>query len=219
VRLGAWLPNPAIANTWQLSRAKPPNALTTLFRELAGLSSDQGKAVYLSDGGHFENLGLYEMVRRRCRHIVVVDAGADPDADFSDLGNAVHKIRIDHNIEITFHPTLEIGSRLKPLKPFYWFAYAKIVYPEGGPEGELIYIKPSDLPDMPMDVRAYRNANDAFPHQPTYDQFFGETQFESYRQLGLSEMQALAGDASSFADLFAHVQTELAKKKPTSAGP
>lgn len=219
VRLGAWLPNPAVANTWHLSRAKPPNALVTLFRELAGLSSDQGKAVYLSDGGHFENLGLYEMVRRRCRHIVVVDAGADPDADFGDLGNAVHKIRIDHNIEIKFHPTLEIGSRLKPLKPFYWFAYAKIVYPEGGPEGELIYIKPSDLPDMPMDVRAYRNANDSFPHQPTYDQFFGETQFESYRQLGLSEMQELAGTAATLADLFAHVQTELAKKKRTSEGP
>jgi hypothetical protein len=214
VRLGAWLPNPAIANTWQLSRAKPPNALVTLFRELAGLSSDQGKAVYLSDGGHFENLGLYEMVRRRCRHIVVVDAGADPDADFGDLGNAVHKIRIDHNIEINFHPTVDIGSRLKPLKPFYWFAYARIVYPEGGPEGELIYIKPSDLPDMPMDVRAYRNANDSFPHQPTYDQFFGETQFESYRQLGLSEMQELAGNAASFADLFALVQTKLAPAAP-----
>lgn len=214
VRLGAWLPNPAIANAWHLRQAKPPNALVTLLRELAGLSSDKGKAVYLSDGGHFENLGLYEMVRRRCRHIVVVDAGADPDADFGDLGNAVHKIRIDHNVEINFHPTLEIGSRAKPLAPFYWFAYAKIVYPDGAPEGELIYIKPSDLPDMPMDVRAYRNANDSFPHQPTYDQFFGETQFESYRQLGLSEMGELAGNAGTFADLFALVQSRLAPRGP-----
>jgi hypothetical protein len=156
------------------------------------------------------------MVRRRCRHIVVVDAGADPDADFSDLGNAVHKIRIDHNIEVNFHPTLEIGSREKPIKPFYWFAYATIAYPEGT-TGELIYIKPSDLPDMPMDVRAYRNANDSFPHQPTYDQFFSETQFESYRQLGLSEMQELADKAGSFADLFTLVQTKLAEKKLAQA--
>src|SRR5262249_3875394 len=109
VRLGLWLPNPATASTYDLSRAKPPNALVTLFRELVGLSSDQDKAVYLSDGGHFENLGLYEMVRRRCRHIVVVDAGADPNAEFGDLGNAVHKIRVDHNIAIVFHPTIAIG--------------------------------------------------------------------------------------------------------------
>jgi len=81
----------------------------------------------------------------------------------------------------------------------------------------LIYIKPSDLPDMPMDVRAYRNANDSFPHQPTYDQFFSETQFESYRQLGLSEMQELADKAGSFADLFTLVQTKLAEKKLAQA--
>jgi len=213
VRLGAWLPNPAIANTGHLTRAKPPNALLTLIRELAGLSSDRGRAVYLSNGGHFENLGLYEMVRRRCRHIVVVDAAADPDAGFQDLGNAVHKIRIDQDIEINFHPTLEIGSRQNPLKPFYWYAHAQIIYPEGA-TGELIYIKPSDLPDMPMDVRAYRNANGSFPHQPTYDQFFGETQFESYRQLGFSEMQELADKADSFADLFALVKKKLAPQGP-----
>jgi predicted acylesterase/phospholipase RssA len=213
VRLGAWLPNPAIAKTGHLSRAKPPNALLTLLRELAGLSSDRGRAIYLSDGGHFENLGLYEMVRRRCRHIVVVDAGADPDSNFEDLGNAVHKIRIDQDVEVNFHPTLKIGSRQDPLEPFYWYAHAKISYPEGA-TGELIYIKPSDLRDMPMDVRAYRNANDSFPHQPTYDQFFGESQFESYRQLGFSEMQELADKAESFADLFMLVKTKLAPPGP-----
>ena len=58
--------------------------------------------VYLSDGGHFENLGLYEMVRRRCRLIVVIDAGCDPDFAFEDLGNAVRKIYIDLGIRIQF---------------------------------------------------------------------------------------------------------------------
>ena len=214
VRLGAWLPNPAVAQTEQLARAKAPNALVTLLRELGGMSSDKGNAVYLSDGGHFENLGLYEMVRRRCRYVVVVDAGADPSAGFQDLGNAVHKIRIDQDIEIKFHPTPRISSRGHPADPFYWYAYAQIAYPEGGEPGELIYIKPSDLPDMPMDVRAYRNVNDSFPHQPTYDQFFSESQFESYRQLGLSEMDELADDTRSFADLFKLVQARLAPHAP-----
>ena len=63
-----------------------------------GLTTDDRPYVYLSDGGHFENLGLYEMVRRRCRFIVVSDAGCDPDFVFEDLGNAVRKIAIDLGI-------------------------------------------------------------------------------------------------------------------------
>ena len=56
----------------------------------------------LSDGGHFENLGLYEMVRRRCRFIVLSDAGCDPGITFEDLGNAVRKISIDLNLINSF---------------------------------------------------------------------------------------------------------------------
>ena len=209
VRLGAWLPNPAIASTRELSRAKPPNALVTLGRELLGRSNDAGKAVYLSDGGHFENLGLYEMVRRRCRRILVIDADADGQAYFEDLGNAVRKIRIDLDIEIVFDPTVAIGSRAQPLNPFRWFAYAEIRYPETEIRGELIYLKPSDLPDMPMDVRAYRNLHGDFPHQSTIEQFYCESQFESYRQLGQSEMLKLAGTAASLDELFTAARRQL----------
>lgn len=208
VRLGAWLPNPATASTTQLARARPPNALVTLARELMGLSSVHGGAVYLSDGGHFENLGLYEMVRRRCRYIVVVDAGADPDAGFADLGNAILKIRVDLDVEISFDPPIAITSRSNPTKPVHWFGCGKIHYSEKE-KGELLYLKPADLPDVPMDVRAYRNAHDAFPHQPTIDQFFSESQFESYRKLGWSEMDDLAKDAGSFDALFKRARDKL----------
>jgi len=173
-----------------------------------GLSSAQGGAIYLSDGGHFENLGLYEMVRRRCRYIVVVDAGADPDAGFADLGNAVLKIRVDLDVEISFEPPIAITSRSNPIKPVHWFACGEIHYPEGE-KGELLYVKPADLPDVPMDVRAYRNAHDAFPHQPTIDQFFSESQFESYRELGFSEMHDLAKHTDSFDALFARARDKL----------
>ncbi|HVZ10393.1 patatin-like phospholipase family protein [Rhodopila sp.] len=204
VRLGAWLPNPAIATTSQLQQAKPPNALLTLARELMGKADDRGDSVYLSDGGHFENLGIYEMVRRRCRRILVVDAGADGAASFEDLGNAVRKVRIDFDVDIQFDPAVvPIGSRDAPLTPFRCFAYGLVHYPEGGPPGELIYVKPADLPAVAMDVRSYRNLNLAFPHQSTLDEFFGESQFESYRQLGLDEMSQLApmgGDLKYFFD-------------------
>ena len=67
-----------------------------------GNTTDRYKYVNLSDGGHFENLGLYEMVLRRCHYIVVSDAGEDPECSFADLGEAVRKIRIDFGIPIEF---------------------------------------------------------------------------------------------------------------------
>ncbi len=210
VRLGAWLANPAGASAIELRQPKPPNALFTLLRETLGRTDDRSREVYLSDGGHFENLGLYEMVRRRCRHIVVVDAGADPGTDFADLGNAVRKAFIDQNIEIRFEPPVSIGSRTKPAKPALNYAYAKVIYPEGG-EGELIYIKPCYPDDVPIDVRAYGSASDLFPHESTLEQWFGESQFESYRRLGDFETKSLGMDQpyNTVAAFFADVHAQL----------
>ncbi len=202
VRLGAWLPNPAMASTGQLLQAKPPNALLTLARELLGLTDDLGKAVYLSDGGHFENLGLYEMIRRRCRYIVVVDAGEDSKAWFEDLGNAIRKARIDFDVEIDFDPPVGIGSRDRPSTPFRSFACATIRYPESQTTGRLIYLKPCAPPDMPMDVRSYFNAHANFPHDSTTEQFFTESEFESYRQLGQTEALKLIRGAGTLAACF-----------------
>jgi hypothetical protein len=208
VRLGAWLPNPAMASTSELSLAKPRNALITLARELLGMSDDRGGAVYLSDGGHFENLGLYEMIRRRCRRILVVDAGEDPNASFEDLGNAIRKIRIDFDVAIEFTPQVAIGSRQKPLEPFRSFAYGRIRYPESDTPGELIYVKPADFADVSMDVRSYRNLHETFPHQSTLEQFYGESQFESYRELGRCETGLLAPGATTLDAFFDGVRRQ-----------
>jgi hypothetical protein len=215
VRLGAWLPNPATASAHELLQAKPPNALLTLTRELLGLTDDQGKAVYLTDGGHFENLGIYEMVRRRCRYILVVDAGEDPTATFEDLGNAVRKARIDLDIEIEFDPPVGIGSRTKPVMPFRIIACATIRYPENDKTfGRLIYLKPCDPAYMTIDVRAYLNEHPAFPHDPTLEQFFTESEFESYRQLGLTETLKLAFGAATLPALFAQAQKAVQSDQP-----
>jgi hypothetical protein len=215
VRLGAWLPNPALASAAQLRRAKPPNALVTLARELLGLTHDRGGAVYLSDGGHFENLGLYEMVRRRCRYILVIDAGEDPRASFDDLGNAVRKIRIDFDVRIEFQPPVAIGSRDKPVDPFRSFACATIHYPESpAVPGQLIYLKPADPPGSPIDVRAYRNLHDKFPHETTLEQFFTESRFESYRQLGEAEVGVLGQGADSLPVFFETASQQVATKEP-----
>jgi hypothetical protein len=210
VRLGAWLANPASASAQALREPKPPNALFALAREMLGLTDDRGPEVYLSDGGHFENLGIYEMVRRRCHYIVVVDAGADPDADFTDLGNAVRKSFIDQNIEIRFKPSVAIGSRNKPVLPRRSYAYAEVFYPEGGPPGELVYLKPCYLSDVPIDVRAYGSTSEAFPHEPTLEQWFTESQFESYRRLGYYEMDLLGKPRyAAIADFIRDAHTQL----------
>ena len=78
IRLGWWLGNPGPAGMTTYHQASPTLSIRPLLAEAFGLTDACHPYVYLSDGGHFENLGLYEMVRRRCHCILVVDAGCDP---------------------------------------------------------------------------------------------------------------------------------------------
>ena len=185
-RLGAWLgnPGPAGARTWK--HAGPRSAIRSLVNEAFGLTSNQNEYVYLSDGGHFENLGLYEMVLRRCHGIVVLDSGCDPDFSYDDLGNALRKIRIDLRIPITFDDAAMQPLRGRRLR----CSMATIRYgavDEGAKDGWLIYVKPMCLGNEPPDVANYGRSNPEFPHQSTNNQWFDETQTESYRMLGAHE--------------------------------
>jgi len=184
VRLGGWLPNPAIVRGPGLRNGKPPNALLALAAEMLGLAGGTGSAIYLTDGGHFDNLGLYEMIRRGCNLIVVVDAGADPGYAFADLASAVREIRIDMNVEITFPMPMPMTSEKKWTPQSGPYALAKITWRDPPATGHLLYVKPCRLPAMPVDVRGYASQDRAFPNDSTLDQFFTESQFESYRKLG-----------------------------------
>lgn len=196
VRLGAWLPNPAAerCSAADMARSSPGNALIPLFSELAGWSDSTSRYVYLSDGGHFDNLGLYEMVRRRCRLIFVSDAGCDPQCRFEDLGMAIRKIWIDFQVRITLDK-VGIVPRGRAQAGDVSYATGTIVYPEAdAPPGHLIYLKPSYLAwAAPIDVRSYAEANEDFPHESTADQWFSESQFESYRRLGEAAVIELGG--------------------------
>ncbi len=187
LRLGAWLgnPGPAGAKTWRHSG--PRSALAWLAREALGLTNDRSPYVYLSDGGHFEDLGLYEMVRRRCRRIVVVDAGQDPDLALADLGNALRKIRIDFGVAIAFEDGELADLRARRRR----CASAAIPYAPGE-VGALLYLKPVLLGTEAPDVLSYAAAHPAFPHQSTLEQGFDESQTESYRLLGLQTIEDIA---------------------------
>lgn len=188
-RLGWWLGNPgdAGANTWTLPG--PHYSVRPLWDEALGFTTDTNPYVYLSDGGHFENLALYEMILRRCGFIVVVDAGCDPNYTFEDLGNAVRKIRIDFGVQIEFRE-----SPLKTVVERDHCAVADVRYSsvDGGvQDGVLLYIKPVLTGDEPADVANYASSDKAFPHQSTADQWFDESQFESYRRLGLHSIEEI----------------------------
>lgn len=191
VRLGRWFPNPAAVKDPQTMKRKSPRFAAFWFlRELLGSTNKRKEWVYLSDGGHFENLGIYELVRRRCRYIVAVDAGADPESTFSDLGNAVRKCRVDFGVDIQVDLTSLTPSSSSG-RPRRGSVLGKVTYPTDGTQpgftGDILYIKlslPSDLNTQPADILAYRKEQPAFPHQPTTDQWFTEAQFESYRELG-----------------------------------
>jgi hypothetical protein len=190
VRLGWWLANPRgdNANYW---RTKPRVALRPYFMEMFGLTSETERWVYLSDGGHFENLGIYEMVRRRSRVIVVSDAGCDPDYTFDDLGNALRKIWIDLGVRIEIHGLDRLKKRFKerptPATQEPYWAVGRIRYSAadgGGDDGWLLYLKSGLHGTEPMDVLSYAMTHTEFPHETTANQFFTESQFESYRMLG-----------------------------------
>jgi len=215
VRLGWWLGNPGThgASTWRQSG--PGYAVGPLFSEAIGNTTNSYKYVNLSDGGHFENLGLYEMVLRRCKFILVVDAGQDFDYVFEDLGNAIRKIRIDLGIPID----LKVVSPKKGDGPINRCAYGTIRYSvvdKSKSDGALIYIKPVIYGDEPPDVSNYAAAHPEFPHEPTTDQWFGESQLESYRLLGLHAIEAICGEdwePKSLPLFFDQVQDDLARAK------
>ena len=178
-RLGWWLANTSHPTKPRADSA--PFSAGWLLAELLGLTRDGGRYVYLSDGGHFENLGLYELVRRRCRFVLCVDAGADPLGTFADLGNAVHKCRVDFGADIRVDVgALRRGSDGTSPRNC---AVGSIAYADGS-IGTLLYLKPTLTGGEPTDVAHYASAHPTFPHESTADQFFDEAQFESYRRLG-----------------------------------
>ncbi|NOJ93799.1 hypothetical protein HMI51_12780 [Corallococcus coralloides] len=183
-RLGLWWPHP--------TRGRGHRGLSAFavglpfYKEMFGMSRAQGRDVHLSDGGHFENLALYELVRRHCRYILVSDCGVDPELAFDDFGNAVRRVREDFGVDIRID--------LSPLRPGpdglarQPMVAGDIHYPTGD-TGVLLMIRPTLMGNEPADVTQYKARNAAFPHESTGDQFYDEAQWEAYRRLGEHEAE------------------------------
>lgn len=183
VRLGRWCPNPRKA-AWQQS--SPRVGLFSLLAELFGLTNADATYVYLSDGGHFDNLGIYELVRRRCRLIIAVDVASDGALAFADLGNAIRKVGTDLHVRIDLDVSklAQLGGEglCGASCAVGTVRYSQV--DQGGVDGTLLYIKPAIVGRENADLLNYRKVHPAYPHESSVDQWFDETQFESYRALG-----------------------------------
>lgn len=201
IRLGYWVRNPKnLQRPKQFIRNVFRSVLrstSSLWSEITGqLYTDISDEVYLTDGGHIENLGVYELLRRRCGFIICVDAEADPEMRFSSFMTLQRYASIDLGIQIILpweklqkttvqwmgYDPLASGSSMSPSSDPH-AAIGTIRYP-GGKKGLLLYIKSSLTGDEPDYVRDYARRYPSFPHEHTGKQFFNEEQFEVYRALG-----------------------------------
>ena len=207
VRLGWWISNPRKTDMWRAAdnRPTPKFALRYLLNELFGQANDRSNFVNLSDGGHFENMGLYELVRRRCKFIVVCDAEQDTDMKFCGIGIAINRCRADFGAEIDLdlrplqiqqdgfsraHCVVGTIQYPPPIQQPLSNTATATVCPCLGEtaddlyKGTILYIKSSLAGDEPADILSYKLQHDTFPQDSTANQWFTETQFEGYRRLG-----------------------------------
>ncbi|MBR0850600.1 patatin-like phospholipase family protein [Bradyrhizobium diazoefficiens] len=215
VRLGRWIRHPldivryadaGLSERWWRGSAGPTYLLREAFFKSGTAITERrpddtswAGFLFLTDGGHIENLGIYELLRRRCSLIVAVDAEADPAYTSNSLIQLQRFARIDLGTRIVmdWEP---VGARAKEVSkeiaaakrdPAHGphVALGLIDYPplEAGGDrqrGVLVYVKSSLSGDENDYVMAYKARNPAFPQESTMEQLFSEEQFEAYRSLG-----------------------------------
>ena len=192
LRLGYWTRNPKTKKMLGSPNFFTPGLWTEIFRN--GFSENDDD-VLLSDGGHFENTGIYELIRRKCNLIIVSDGGEDHKFNFDDLANAIEKARVDFGTKIKFMDENRVDSILPGSSGEGLFekkyeiskrgyAFADIYYGDNETRGTLVYMKLAMIEGLATDVYSFKGVNPLFPHESTADQFFNEKQFEAYRELG-----------------------------------
>lgn len=192
-RLGYWVPTP-LQKRGRLVPKKPNHFMPNFIYSIPGHGHCECSSyLELSDGGHFDNLGVYELLRRKLRLITVCDGEADKETAYSSFVTLIR--RAEERFGVTFEFEHELGPArlIRNEEPGRYpsnatFAkaghfVARINY-EGGETGVLIYMKTTLVTDLTMKALSYAGANPHFPDQSTADQFFDEEQFEAYRELG-----------------------------------
>ncbi len=195
-----------------------------LLREMTARYRSTTARVNLSDGGHIEDSGVYELLRRKVPTIVYCDNGEDAGYHFEDLEILVRKARLDIGVSVEVATPGDVLARVGiggagiflNGRTGDWrararsrshadpaFALLLLVRDAAGMQvGTIVLLKPSLFGALPADVWGYAEQHAGFPHEATSDQFFTEAQWESYRKLGVMMMQQLLTASPQQADLF-----------------
>ena len=225
LRLGVWYPNPRFLNDpderkWYATHHPRP---VHLAKEALGLHRADDRWVYVTDGGHYENLGLVELLRRRCSEVYCFDASGDTPDTFGTLADAMRLAREEMEIEIVFDPT--------PLKPnddgiSPIGVWAGVIRYQDGARGWLVLAKLAVPMTAPFDIIDLARTLPAFPNHPTADQLYTDQKFEAYRALGFhlgqqaaelgSEIRALMGAGQIVEDA---VRNATERRRPPARDP
>ena len=189
VRLGVWVPNPANVDRYRArqNRRLFPYAFTHasyLLREMFGYDHANSKFLYVTDGGHYENLGLVELLRKRCTKIVCIDASGEKIDSFGTIFDAIRMADSELQVDFSsFDPTVMGPAAHDPTLVETPYVKGKFSY-DGGKVGEIVIVKAGVPIDAPAELLDYRKGNPSFPYDTTLDQFFGADRFDAYRRLG-----------------------------------
>jgi len=222
VRLGRWIPHPGavkqiVDGTSCVKRWRHRPGWTYFIREVVRRYRHEAHYVYVTDGGHWENLGLVEALRRGCNHIVAISAAGDGAFSHATLAEAVELARTDLGIEIEMGEVWRMRSSVAE-KPAERLPSGRQYLLQDGDQpslgvvsefgftsgtfrrravdpphdtGTILLIEATMVDELPIDVHAYAESHHEFPDVSTGDQFFINRDFESYRMLG----RVLAEDA------------------------
>ena len=216
VRLGVWIPNPRrilladeLGDRYdrQLAddgkrQAFPINPRPSyLLREMFGRNHLDARFIYVSDGGHYENLGLVELLRRGCTTIWCVDASGEAIDTFGTIADAVAIARSELAVDIDIDPRVMAPDPKATGSAARFVRGTHVVCPiryHDGTVGTLVLIKAGVPEDAPVDVLQAHRRWKSFPCDPTSNQLYTAQRFDAYRSLGyFSTCRAFADPAAA----------------------
>ena len=188
VRLGVWVPNPArvCKDRGRSNRRLFPYAprMLYLLREMFGYDHASSRFLYVTDGGHYENLGLVELLRKRCTKIICIDASGEQIDSFGTIFDAMRLANSELQVDFSsFDPTVMGPAAHEPELVETAYVEGKFTYNDGV-SGQITVVKAGVPTDAPAELLDYRKSNPAFPYDTTLDQFFDADRFDAYRRLG-----------------------------------
>ena len=158
-----------------------------LWAEAAGHTSYRSTWINVTDGGHYDNLGLVEALRREgTGQVLALDASGDRVDTWSTLGGSMALARMDASVDIDLDPSTMIGAgaRLDPGEVSRPWAFGTFRRLDTGSAGQLWVCKLGWWQGVPWDIEAYAKTHPSYPCEPTLQQLYDGSEFEAYRELG-----------------------------------